>query len=115
MVQLGWGCLWPERDPGGTRQEKPGENGQVPEGMGTARLLVWGHYITWCQQPGDETKHLGWRNGVSGAWERGRGCKWGGWVGLGGCAGSCACSRSPALALGQPCELPALLTVISGC
>lgn len=34
--------------------------------------------------------------------------KWGGWVGLGGCAGSSACSRSPASALGQPCQPPAL-------
>lgn len=54
VVQLGRGCLWPEQDPGGKHDrlqwEKPGENGQVPAGLGTAKSLVWVHHITWCQQ-----------------------------------------------------------------
>lgn len=84
VVQLGWGCLWPEQDPRTARLQwdKPGENEHIPTGMGTAKSLLWGHHITWCQQLGDVTKHLGWCNGVSGAWERGWGCKWGGRAGL---------------------------------
>lgn len=36
MVQLGWGCLWPEQDPGGTRRERMGRS-----------LQVWGQPSYW--------------------------------------------------------------------
>lgn len=43
----------------GRRGEKPGENGQVPAGMGTAKSLVWRHHITRCQQLGDVNEAFG--------------------------------------------------------
>lgn len=39
VVQLGWGWLWPEQDPGGTLQAAVGEAGGCDKAFG---MVQWG-------------------------------------------------------------------------